>query len=269
MGNKGIFTALSGAMAQSQRLDTIANNIANSNTTSFKKDQQVFKEYLTAHEKPPEVVQAPRVPASIETFYDMQSGDRGYVDAAGTYTSHEQGALKPTGSPLDFGLKGDGFFEVLTPRGPQLTRNGLFRISQNGQLVSKEGYPVLREGIGQPPGARVINIQSPNLTVSQNGDIYEGGQPIGRLSLVTVPEKDGLQKVGSSLFSLKPNFEQQLIPANEVEVQQGFVEGSNVNIVQEMTDMIAATRAFESTQKAIQAFDQMNQKLVNDVPRSN
>lgn len=269
MSNKGIFTALSGAMAQSQRLDTIANNIANSNTTSFKKDQQVFKEYLTAHEKPPEVIQAPRVPASIETFYDMQSGDRGYVDTAGTYTSFEQGAMKPTGSPLDFGLKGDGFFEVLTPQGPQLTRNGIFRISQNGQLVTKEGFPVLREGLGQPAGSRVINVQSANLTVSQNGDIYEGGQQVGRLSLVTVAEKEGLQKMGTSLYALKPNYQQQLTAANEVEVQQGFLEGSNVNIIQEMTDMISATRTFESTQKAIQAFDQMNQKLVNDIPRSN
>lgn len=269
MSNKGIFTALSGAMAQSQRLDTIANNIANSNTTSFKKDQQVFKEYLTAAEKPPEVIQAPRVPASIESFYDMQGGDRGYVDSAGTYTSFEQGTIKPTGSPLDFAIQGDGFFEVLTPSGPQLTRNGIFRLNQSGQLVTKEGFPVLREGLGQPAGGRVINLQSPNLTVSQTGEIYEGGQPIGRLSLVTVDNKDALEKVGNSLYRVKPNYNQALVAANEAEVQQGFLEGSNVNIVQEMTDMISATRAFESTQKAIQAFDQMNQKLVTDVPRTN
>ncbi len=269
MSDKGIFTALSGAVAQSQRLDTIANNIANSNTTSFKKDQQVFKEFLTANERPPDVIQAPRIPASIESFYDMQGGDAGYVDSAGTFTNHEQGAVKATGSPLDFAIKGDGFFEVLTPQGPQLTRNGIFRINSQGQLVSKEGFPVLKEGVGQPAGGRTINLQSSNLTVSQSGDLYEGGQAVGRLSVVTVGDKDGLQKIGNSLYALKPNFNQQLAPATDAEVHQGFLEGSNVNIVEEMTEMISATRAFESTQKAIQAFDQMNSKLVNEVPRTN
>jgi flagellar basal-body rod protein FlgG len=269
VSDKGIFTALSGAVAQSQRLDTIANNIANSNTTAFRKDQQVFKEYLTAREKTPDVIAVPRVPASVESFYDMQGGDKGFVDASGTYTNHEQGSMKATGSPLDFAIQGQGYFEVLTPQGPQLTRNGIFRISSQGQLVTKEGWPVLKEGVGQPPGGRVINLQSSNLTVSQTGDIYEGGQAVGRLSVVTVPDQDGLQKVGGSLYALKPNYNQQLVAASEAQVHQGFLEGSNVNIIQEMTDMIAATRAFESTQKAIQAFDQMNQKLVNDVPRSN
>ena len=82
MSNKGIYTALSGAIAQSQRLDTIANNIANSNTTSFKKDAQTFREYVTAYEKTPDVINVPKIPASIESFYDMQGGDRGYVDSA-------------------------------------------------------------------------------------------------------------------------------------------------------------------------------------------
>ncbi|MCB0410983.1 MAG: flagellar basal-body rod protein FlgF [Bdellovibrionales bacterium] len=269
MSTKGIFTALSGAVAQSQRLDTIANNIANSNTTGFKKDNQVFKEYLTAVEKPPAVIQVPRVPASIESFYDMQGTDRGYVDANGTYTSHEQGSLKATGSPLDLALQGDGFFEVLTPSGPQFTRAGTFRRDVEGRLVTKEGYPVLKEGYGQPAEGRLITISSPNITVSQRGEIYEGGEALGKLSMVTMANKEALQKRGQSLFALKPGAQVPVRPANEALVEQGFIELSNVNVVKEMTDMISATRAFESTQKAIQAFDQMDQKLVNDVPRLN
>ena len=77
MSNKGIFTALSGAVAQSSRLDTLSNNIANVNTPGFKRDEQVFKEYLSAYEKAPDVIQVPKIPASIESFYDMQGGDRG------------------------------------------------------------------------------------------------------------------------------------------------------------------------------------------------
>ena len=98
MSSKGIYTALSGAMAQSSKLDTIANNLANVNTTSFKKDRQMFQEYLTAYEKNPDVIAVPRIPASVESFYDMQGGDKSYVDSAGTYTNFDQGGLKQTGN---------------------------------------------------------------------------------------------------------------------------------------------------------------------------
>src|ERR1700722_13837892 len=139
MSSKGIYSAVSGAMAQNSRLDTIANNLANVNTSSFKKDRQVFSEYLSAYEKAPDVIQVPRVPASIESFYDMQGGDTAYVNPAVTYTNFEQGALKPTGSPLDLALEGKGFFEVLTPQGVRWTRNGALQIDASGRLVTKEG----------------------------------------------------------------------------------------------------------------------------------
>src|SRR5690606_25665724 len=200
--------------------------------------------------------------ASIESFYDMQGTDRGYVDAKATFTSHEQGAMKATGSPLDLALQGDGFFEVLTPSGPQLTRAGSLRRDSEGRLVTPQGFPVLREGIGQPPESRIIRLTSGNVTVSQQGEIYDGGQALGRLSVVTVDNKEALQKRGQSLFALKPGEDAALQPATDAQVEQGFIELSNVNVVKEMTDMISATRAFESTQKAIQAFDQMDQKLM-------
>src|SRR4029078_9316323 len=104
MSGKGIFAAVSGATAQSSLLDTIANNLSNLNTASLKKDRQVFSEYLSAYEKAPDVIAVPRVPASIESFYDMQGGDNAYVNPAGTYTNFEQGGLRPTGSPLDLAL---------------------------------------------------------------------------------------------------------------------------------------------------------------------
>jgi len=97
--------------------------------------------------------------------------------------------------------------------------------------------------------------------------VFVGGQNIGRISLKTVTEKDALHKQGNSLYTLRENFDNQVIDATNYKVHQGSYEQSNVNIVQEMTDMINATRVFESTQKAIQAYDQMNQKLTNDVPR--
>jgi len=266
MGNKGIYTALSGAVAQNQRLDTIANNIANVNTTGFKKDRQVFKEYLTASEKLPDVIQVPKVPASIESFYDMQSADRGYVDSSGTYTDHSQGSIRATGNPMDLSIEGQGFFEVLTPRGVRWTRNGGFKISPQGQLVTRQGYPVLREGQGAPE-TRVIPVSSRNLTVSYSGNIYQGDEGLGKLSMATIADPDALRKEGEGLFSVKANYGLEMVPSPNAQVHQGFLETSNVNIVEEMTKMIEASRTFEGTQKAIKAFDQMNGKLVNEVAK--
>ncbi len=261
MSTKGIYTAVSGAIAQSQRLDTIANNIANSNTTGFKKDNQVFNEYLSAYEKPPDSMTIPRIPASTENFYDSQGADRAYVDAAGTYTSHTQGALKPTGSNLDLAIEGSGFFQVDTPQGTRFTRSGSLNIDGSGQLVNKEGLPMLLEG-GQK-----INLQSSNVTVSERGEIYDGQKLLGRLAVVDVQDKDAFEKVGNSLFQLKANSKETLKPADDCKVMQGFLEGSNVNIVEEMTNMIQASRAFETNQQAIKAFDQMDEKLVRDVAK--
>jgi len=265
MSSKGIFTAVSGAMAQDARLETIANNIANANTTGFKKDQQTFYEYLSANEKQPDVIQVPRIPASIESFYDMQGGDRGYVDSSGTFTKFEQGSLKPTGSTLDLALEGSGFFEVATPSGVKFTRNGSFKMNQNGELTTNDGHPVLREGAGQDPAQRAIKLNSSNVTISQTGEVYDGGVQVAKLSIVDVQRKEALQKVGSSFYQLKENYNEPVRPAFEAQVHQGFVEGSNVNVVQEMTDMIMASRVFESNQQAIKAFDKMDDKLVNQV----
>ncbi len=256
-------------MAQDKRLETIANNIANSNSTAFKKDKQVFNEYLAAQERPPDVIQVPRVTAEIESFYNTQGGEQGYVDTKGTFTDQSQGSLKNTGQALDVALEGDGYLEVLTPNGIRFTRNGALKLDGQGRLVTRDGYPVLREGLGQDGQARVMQIpQNRNLTISYSGEIYSGEENVGRLSLVKVNNQDALRKQGHSLYFLDQNqAEGGLQAAEEVKVHQGFLELSNVNIVEEMTNMITATRAFESNQQAIKAFDQMNAKLVNDVPR--
>ena len=269
MSTKGVYTALSGAMAQAQRLDTIANNIANVNTPGFKRDQQVFREYLTANEKPSEVIQVPRIPASIESFYDMQGGDKSFVDSIGTYTDFTQGGLKSTGSPLDVAIDGKGFFEIATPNGVRMTRHGSFSMDGNGQLVTKEGYPVLAAGgPGSDPASRVIRSQGGQLTITDGGEVFDGQNPIAKLSLVDVADKDSVQKVGNSLYEFKSNARPEIVAMEHPNLRQGFLESSNVNIVKEMTDMITTTRTFESAQKAISAYDSMTDKLVNQVPKT-
>lgn len=265
MADKGIFTAVSGAMAQSTKLDTIANNIANANTTAFKRDQQVFKEYLTSYEKAPDVIQVPRVPASVESFYDMNGGDKSLVDVDGTYTDFNQGQIKATGNSHDLAIEGKALFEVLGPNGVQYTRNGSFTRNNEGLLVTKEGFPVLMAGAGDPV-SRHVNLPEGTFSVGTNGTILSNGESLGNLSMVESQNANSLTKLGSSRFILKDGYPAP-VPSTESKIHQGFLETSNVNIIREMTDMITTTRTFESAQKAIQAYDQMNGKLINEVPK--
>lgn len=270
MSIKGIFTALSGALAQTTKIDTIANNIANVNTTGFKRDQQTFGEYLTAIEKEPQVIQVPQVPASIESFYDMNGGDKSFVNATGTYTNFEQGGFKNTGGKLDLAIDGAGFFEVLTPNGVQLTRAGNFTIDGSGQLVTKGGHAVLLEGdeMGSPEQRTVRFSGLAQAYISDGGEIFDGEKNLGKISLLQVKNPDSLQKVGNSYYSIKPNMQAEFTKVAVPNLKQGFIETSNVNIVNEMTEMITAQRVFEGAQKAISAYDAMADKLINVVGSS-
>lgn len=270
MALKGVYTALSGAIAQSTKLDTIANNIANVNTPGFKRDQVTFQEYLTAAEKEQTVMNVPRVPASIESFYDMQGGDKSYVDLKGTYTDFSQGSLRHTGNNFDAAIDGKGFFEIITPQGLRFTRAGNFTMDGNGRLVTKDGYPVLKAGEpGTDPASRIITVNdAAAFQIGDNGDILQGQEVLGRLSVVNVVDADALNKVGNSMYGFKPNKNPELTTVANPVIKQGFLEMSNVNIVQEMTDMITTNRVFESTQKAISAYDQMSEKLVNVVGKT-
>lgn len=265
MSTKGIYTALSGAKAQSLRLDTIANNLANVNTTGFKKDQQVFREYLTSNEKDPEVMKVPRIPASVESFYDMQGGDKSFVDTAGTYTDFSQGSIKSTGNNMDIALDGKGFFEIDTPQGLRLTRSGSLKIDSKGWLVNSAGMPILKTADpGTAPNERIIQLSGNQaIQIHDNGDVFDGQNLVGRISVVDVNNKESLHKVGTSNYTFKPNFRPEVVNIAQPSIKQGFLEGSNVNVVQEMTDMIATTRMFDSTQQAIKAYDSMNDRLVN------
>lgn len=268
MSDKGIYTAVSGAIAQSTKLDTIANNIANVNTPAFKADRQLFREYLTSYEKMPEVIEAPKVPASIDSFFPLNGGDKSYVDTAGTSTSHSQGSFKITNAPFDLAIEGDGFFEVSTPQGVRWTRNGSFTRNNEGQLVTKQGYPVLSEDDGTPAADRVITVgDAGKFSINAQGEIFVNDKSIGNISIKSVDEKDALHKEGANFYKLRDNFNYKVEKPSFFKVHQAALEMSNVNVVNEMTEMIKTTRVFESLQKAIQAYDQMNGRLINDVPK--
>jgi flagellar basal-body rod protein FlgF len=269
MSGKGIYSALSGAMAQSQQLDTIANNIANASTPGFKGDKNTFKEYLTILERAPEVNTVPRIPASPESFFDMEGTDKSYAAVDGTYTDFTQGGVKATGNSLDLALEGKGFIEVLSPQGPRLTRKGTLTLNAEGVLVTTDGLPVLKKdtGGGGDPQERTIRLSSKgNISFTGQGGIYQDGANVGDISIVEFDNNTHLKKVGNALYA---NTDPTIppVPVPSTLVHQGFIETSNVNIVKEMTDMIATTRNFESNQRVIKAYDEMDSRLVNDVPK--
>jgi flagellar basal-body rod protein FlgG len=277
---KNIWVPLSGQIAQQRKVETIANNIANANTAGFKKDQLAFKEHLTALSKGADTIDLPRKEWSPDDFYRTQGGQNSFVKVDGSYTDFEQGALSPTNNPLDMGLFGKGFFEVHTPNGIRFTRQGNFTISKDGELVTNRGYKLLAEikagdSQGRDDTASLANendiknrvLKLPpgeKVNISREGEIFTSQGKVGVISVVEFKDAHALRKQGHSLFinNAQDNIRRQ---TGKTTVNQGFIEGSNVNAIKEMSELITAHRHFENIQKAINTYDQISGKVVNDI----
>lgn len=276
---KGIWVPLSGAIAQQRKVETIANNIANANTPGFKKDSLVFKEYLSRLNKGGEVVDLPRKEWRPEDFYRHEGGDKAMVKVAGSYTDFAQGQMSATGNPFDLAINGNGMFEVLTPNGVRYTRRGNLSVSQDGLLVTDQGFPVL-SGISKAqlesqgrdssasyntdPASRAIQITGGKLSITNSGEIFQDGQPTGQLAVVEFNDINLLKKEGHSLY-INNNNNNLKIEDIQSTVHQGFMEESNVNAIAEMSELIKANRHFESIQRAIKTYDQVSGRAVNDI----
>lgn len=284
---RGIFTAASGMLAQEHRLDAIANNIANVETSGYKRDTSVhkaFPELLIRRMSDDGVRQFPLRSEPLGS-YDIAPvvGKLGTgVEQNEVFTVFEQGEFQQTGNPLDLALEGQGFFAVQTPLGERYTRNGEFMIGPEGLLVTKQGYPVLGEN--GPIEIKMNNFQidkegriyanpryldDPNRLVSVEENEWEERVLVDQLQLVRVREPRYLQKQGDSLY--RTTWE-----SGEAEIAQGeerptilqrFLEGSNVNPVKEMVEMIEVNRAYEANQKVVQTQDQSTGQLLNLISR--
>ncbi len=268
---KNIWVPVSGQIAQQRKVETIANNIANANTSGFKRDEITFKEHLTALSKVPDNIDLPRKEWSPDDFYRSQGAENAYVKVDGTYTDFQQGALKPTGNPLDLGLFGNGLFEVLTPNGVRYTRKGIFNLNKSGEIVNESGFKLLSkvsEGQQLNQGdiqSRVIKV--PNLrqiSVSKEGGIFGPQGQIAAISVVEFKDMHALQKEGNNLFINNNENNIERFKTN-TSINQGFIEGSNVNAVKEMSELIKAHRHFETIQKAVGTYDSLAGRIVNDI----
>lgn len=278
---KELWVPLSAALAQQRKVETIANNVANANTTAFKKDRAVFKEHLTAFEKGIDV-DLPNKEWAPEDFYRSYGAEKAHVKIDGSYTNFSQGQIRPTNNPLDVALEGNGFLEVLGPNGIRYTRKGNLFINNNNELVTDLGMKVLARvdlpevGNGQevidvikqipPPEERVIKLGEGKITINNQGQLFQKGALVSQLNVVEFKEPTILKKEGNSLYG---NADSRNIKKTQREtiVHQGAVELSNVNPVEEMSKLIKAHRNMESIQRAIKTYDSMAQKAYNDIAR--
>jgi flagellar basal-body rod protein FlgF len=273
---KDLWVPLSGAIAQQRKVETIAHNVANANTPGFKKDHLAFKEYLTEIEKGNSEIDLPNKEWKPEDFYKSYGAENSKVMVAGSFTNFQQGQLVPTGSPLDLGIQGKGFFEFLTPNGVRYGRKGTFTLNGEGVLVNEKGYPVLgsleipETPANQPalpqPSERMITIKGNSIVVMENGEILLDGRKRGALSIVEFKDPHSLRKEGNSLF-INRDVKNILAQQTNTKVRQGFLEQSNVNAIEEMSKLLKAHRHFESIQKVIKAYDTLSGKAVNEISR--
>lgn len=232
---RGLTSSASGMIAQMAGQDITANNLANVNTSGYKRDIPSFQAMLTSA-----VGAAPTV----------------HVTAGGG-VDFSQGALQTTGSKLNFALEGDGFFTVQTANGPAYTRDGAFTVKTDGSLVTLSGDSVL--GAAGP-----IKIGKGEIAVDPSGTVSQNGVAVDTLKIARFANQNGLTKLGGNLWSAGG---QAPVAATGTSVRQGYLESSNVNSVSEMVTMISDYRTFEASSKAVQAADSTLDKCVNEVGR--
>ena len=256
--NLSLYSAATGMEAQQLNLNTIANNLANVNTPGFKRSKFEFQDLL--YQKPREAGADAGGGNLVPTGIEVGNGSR----VAATSKIFTQGQLTNTGEKLDLAIQGDGFFEVQRPDGTTgYTRAGSFKQSAQGQVVTVDGLPVLSGFQPIPPGTTGISLSEDGQVTVQGA----GGSQTFSITLARFANPAGLRSLGGNLY-------EETAASGTPEVGkpgeqgygrtvQGYIEASNVNIVEEMVNLIVAQRAYEINSKSIQTSDEMLQNIAN------
>ena len=251
--------AATGMLAQQLNVEVISNNIANLNTTAFKRQRAEFQDLLYQSERRVGATSSDTgtiVPVGVQ----IGSG----VKAAAVYRMSDQGNLINTNNSLDLAIQGRGYFQIQLPDGTTAyTRAGSFQLSPTGEIVTADGY-VVEPGITLPSSTTAI-------TVNANGQVLatiagqQQPQTVGQLQLAAFPNEAGLQALGGNLLQETPASGSPTVgnpgATSFGSIQQGYLETSNVNIVSEITNLITAQRAYEMNSKVIQTSDDMESTL--------
>ncbi len=244
----GMYLAAAGALVQQLRLEVLANNVANISTIGYKGDRSIFQI--------PEAHEPPTFETPIEGIQSLSP----YAPPFATMIDFSQGAIRPTGNPLDVAINGNGFFSIQTPDGVQYTRQGNFTLNSEGVLITPDGHPVQGEG-GE------ITLAEGNVEIDQQGGVYVDGDEVGRLRIFDFTNPETLKKAGNGRFVGSDGTIAAERPEG-ITLSQGYLEAANVNPVRAMTEMIETSRAFEAYQKVIQSADEATAKIINDVGKT-
>ena len=238
--------AASGLRARMESLDLLANNLANAATNGYKNDHEFY------------------------TLFTHESADPGLLEVPSTqplvdrnWTDFSQGLLEPTKNPLDVGLAGKGLITVTGPSGSLYTRNGSFRVSPAGQLVTSEVYLVPGDAIVTPI---TVDPALP-IDITVDGTVQQAGQPVGQLQIVEFANTSGLTKQANNYFRNTAPDTSKPQPSADTEVRQGALEASNVKPPESAVHLIGILRQFEMLQKAISIAGEMNRLAVDQVAK--
>jgi len=239
-------SAASGLRSRMETLDMLANNLANASTNGFKTDREFYSTYVSAE-------------ASAASADGSQPTTVPVVEKQ--FTDFTQGLLTATGNPLDLAISGNGFFTTKGPSGPLYTRNGNFRLSATGALITAEGYPL------QTQDGKTIQSQSGSpFEVTADGEVRQDGQSLGKLDIADFTDKNAVIKQGSNYFRLEDS-NVKPVAATAVQVQQGKIESSNVSSAHGAVRLVSVMRQFEMLQKAISMSVEMNKHAIEEVAR--
>ena len=238
-----MYVALSRQSTLRRQMDVVANNLANMSTHGYKSGQMMFVEHLTKS-KGGDNLLTPKL---------------AYVRDIATMTDTKPGAIEHTGNPLDIAIQGDGYFVVQTPEGERYTRNGRLQLDNTGQLVNQLGQPVLADG-GAP---MVFAPEDTEIVVSKDGTVSTNNGELGKLRIVNFDNEQVLDRSSGAQFSTTEDN-----PAQDVEdptVLQGAVEGSNVEPILEMANMISVHRAYDGVKSFIEREDERQRNMIRNL----
>lgn len=246
---RGLYTSASAMQTNMRRMDVTSNNLANINTNGYKKDgtvQRSFSEMLILR-------------------YDNKGKEEIGVLGTGvqmdqSYSDFREGNIQHTNNKLDLAIKGSGFFALQTSQGIRYSRNGNFYLNDQNQIVDSQGNFLLNQN-NEP----IQIVPGREISINNQGQIFLDELEAETINLVDFENYEQLSKIGNNLYQAEDGIEE--IEAEQSSIMQGYLEGSNVNVVEEMASMIEVTRAYESNQKVIQTIDNSLDKAVNDVGR--
>jgi len=252
---RALTIAATGMLAQQTNVEVISNNIANLNTTAYKRSRVEFQDLLYQDQRRVGSASSEAgtiVPAGLQVGLGVR--------AAAVYRLNQQGTLQLTENTLDLGIRGEGFFNIQLPNGQTAyTRSGSFQLSPTGQIVTQDGYPVL-PGITVPQNTLDISINAAGQAYAKLDGVVQP-QLLGQFTLSNFPNVAGLESIGQNLMLQTPASGAPVAGTAGAlgfgTLQQGFLEASNVNAVSEITNLITAQRAYELNSKVIQSTDDM------------